>query len=46
MASHRVRFSVIGPTTVRAVTHLDVPPGGIELALEAARAATAEVARR
>jgi hypothetical protein len=28
------------------VTHLDIPPGGIELALEAARAATAEVARR
>jgi threonine aldolase len=46
LASHRVRFSVIGPTTVRAVTHLDVPPGGIELALEAARVATAEVARR
>jgi threonine aldolase len=46
LASHGVRFSVIGPTTVRAVTHLDVPPGGIELALEAARAATAEVARR
>jgi threonine aldolase len=46
LASHRVRFSVIGPTTVRAVTHLDIPPGGIELALEAARAATAEVARR
>jgi hypothetical protein len=41
-----VRFSVIGPTTVRAVTHLDVPPGGIERALEAAGAATAEVARR
>jgi threonine aldolase len=41
LASHGVRFSVIGATTVRAVTHLDVPPGGIELALEAARAAVA-----
>jgi threonine aldolase len=38
-ASHGVRFSVLGPTTVRAVTHLDIPPGGIERALEAARAA-------
>ncbi len=46
MASHAVRFSVIGPTTVRAVTHLDVPSGGIERALDAARAATAAVARR
>ncbi len=41
MASHKVRFSVIGPTTVRAVTHLDIPPNGIDVALEAARAATA-----
>ena len=39
LASHGVRFSVLGPTTVRAVTHLDIPPGGIELAVEAARAA-------
>jgi threonine aldolase len=39
LASRGVRFSVIGPTTVRAVTHLDVPPGGIERALEAARTA-------
>ena len=46
LASHAVRFSVIGPTTVRAVTHLDIPPGGVERALEAAGAATAEVARR
>jgi threonine aldolase len=46
LASHGVRFSVIGPTTVRAVTHLDVPPGGIERALEAARAAAAGVVRR
>jgi threonine aldolase len=46
LASHGVRFSVIGPVTMRAVTHLDVPPDGIERALEAARAATAEEARR
>ncbi len=39
LASHGVRFSVLGPTTVRAVTHLDVPANGIERALEAARAA-------
>ncbi|HEX7335963.1 MAG TPA: GntG family PLP-dependent aldolase [Gemmatimonadales bacterium] len=39
LASHRVRFSVLGPTTVRAVTHLDIPSGGIERALDAARAA-------
>jgi threonine aldolase len=39
LASHGVRFSVLGPTTVRAVTHLDIPSGGIERALEAARAA-------
>jgi threonine aldolase len=39
LASHGVRFSVLGPTTVRAVTHLDIPPGGVERALEAARAA-------
>jgi threonine aldolase len=39
LASHGVRFSVLGPTLVRAVTHLDIPPNGIELALEAARAA-------
>jgi threonine aldolase len=39
LASHGVRFSVLGPTTVRAVTHLDIPPNGIELALKAARAA-------
>lgn len=34
-----VRFSVLGPTTVRAVTHLDVPADGVERALRAARAA-------
>jgi threonine aldolase len=39
LASDGVRFSVLGPTTVRAVTHLDIPPNGIELALEATRAA-------
>lgn len=39
LASHGVRFSVLGPTTVRAVTHLDIPSDGIERALEAARAA-------
>jgi threonine aldolase len=46
LASHGVRFSIIGPATVRAVTHLDIPPGGIERALEAVRAATAETVRR
>jgi threonine aldolase len=39
LASHGVRFSVLGPTTVRAVTHLDIPPDGIGRALEAARGA-------
>jgi threonine aldolase len=39
LASHGVRFSILGPTTVRAVTHLDIPPDGIEVALEAARGA-------
>jgi threonine aldolase len=39
LASHGVRFSVLGPTTVRAVTHLDIPVGGVERALEAAQAA-------
>jgi threonine aldolase len=46
LASHGVRFSVIGPSTVRAVTHLDVPADGIERALEAARAAVEGSARR
>jgi threonine aldolase len=41
LASHGVRFSVLGPTTVRAVTHLDIPADGVERALEAARAAIA-----
>ncbi|HEU5303262.1 MAG TPA: GntG family PLP-dependent aldolase [Gemmatimonadales bacterium] len=39
LASHGVRFSVLGPTAVRAVTHLDVPPDGVSQALAAARAA-------
>jgi threonine aldolase len=39
LASHGVRFSVVGSTTVRAVTHLDIPADGIDRALEAARAA-------
>ncbi|MGH7526865.1 MAG: threonine aldolase family protein, partial [Gemmatimonadales bacterium] len=39
LAGHGVRFSVIGPTTVRAVTHLDIPADGIERALAAASAA-------
>jgi len=37
--SHGVRFSVLGPTTVRAVTHLDIPADAIDLAVAAARAA-------
>jgi threonine aldolase len=39
LASHGVRFSVLGPTMVRAVTHLDLPPDAVSRALEAARAA-------
>jgi threonine aldolase len=39
LASHGVRFSVLGPTRIRAVTHLDIPSGGIDLALDAVRAA-------
>ncbi len=39
LAGHGVRFSVIGPTTVRAVTHLDIPADGVERALAAAKAA-------
>jgi threonine aldolase len=39
LASHGVRFSVLGPSTVRAVTHLDIPPDGIDRAIQAARAA-------
>jgi threonine aldolase len=40
LAQHGVRFSVLGPTLVRAVTHLDVPTDGIERALTAARQAS------
>jgi threonine aldolase len=36
---HGVRFSVMGPATVRAVTHLDVSSDGVERAVTAARAA-------
>ena len=39
LTHHGVRFSVLGPHTVRAVTHLDVPADGVERALNAARAA-------
>jgi threonine aldolase len=39
LASHGVRFTVLGPTTMRAVFHLDVPDDGAERALAAARAA-------
>ena len=46
LASHGVRFSVIGPSTVRAVTHLDIPPDGIQRALAAARAALGAVISR
>jgi threonine aldolase len=38
LAQHGVRFSVLGPTLVRAVTHLDLPGDGIERALAAVRA--------
>ena len=39
VASHGVRFSVLTPTTVRAVTHLDITDRGVSQAIEAARAA-------
>jgi threonine aldolase len=39
VASHGVRFSVLGPATVRAVTHLDIGASGILEAIKAARAA-------
>jgi threonine aldolase len=41
VASHGVRFSVLGPSTVRAVTHLDVDAKGVRTAIEAVRAAVA-----
>ncbi|HET6837878.1 MAG TPA: GntG family PLP-dependent aldolase [Gemmatimonadales bacterium] len=41
VASHGVRFSVLGPSTVRAVTHLDIAASGIQEAIKAAHAAVA-----
>jgi threonine aldolase len=41
LARGGVRFSVLGAGTVRAVTHLDLPPDAVERALAAARAALA-----
>ena len=41
LARGGVRFTVIGPTTVRAVTHLDLPPDAVERAVAAAGAALA-----
>ncbi|HZA97563.1 MAG TPA: GntG family PLP-dependent aldolase [Gemmatimonadales bacterium] len=41
VASHGVRFSLLGPSIVRAVTHLDITPAGILTAITAARAAIA-----
>jgi threonine aldolase len=41
LARGGVRFTVIGPTTLRAVTHLDLPPDTVERAVAAARAALA-----
>jgi threonine aldolase len=37
MLGHGVRMGALGPRTIRAVTHLDVSPPGIQQALEAAR---------
>jgi threonine aldolase len=42
LASHGVRFSVLGPTTVRAVTHLDIPADGVGQAVAAAAAAVGD----
>ena len=39
MEGFGVRFSVLGPALVRAVTHLDLPPDAVELGLAAASAA-------
>ncbi len=36
LAEHGVRFSVLGPTVVRAVTHLDVGKEDVESAVAAA----------
>ena len=46
LTSHGVRFSVIGPSTVRAVTHLDIPSDGIQRALAAAQAAVGSLVSR
>ncbi len=35
LREHAIRFSVFGPTTVRAVTHLDVSRDDIDLVLTA-----------
>jgi threonine aldolase len=42
LASHGVRFSVLGPSTVRAVTHMDLPLDAVDRALAAARAAVSD----
>ncbi len=45
LAPHGVRFSgLMRPTGVRAVTHLDIPPDGVERALAAVRDAGARTA--
>ena len=41
LADAGVRMGALGPTTVRAVTHLDVDAGGVERAVAAVRAAVA-----
>ena len=41
VASHGVRFSVLGASSVRAVTHLDISRDGISQAVQAVRAAVA-----
>jgi threonine aldolase len=41
LARGGVRFTVIGPSTLRAVTHLDLPPDTVERTVAAARAALA-----
>jgi threonine aldolase len=41
VASHGVRFSVLGDSSVRAVTHLDISREGISQAVQAVRAAVA-----
>ena len=41
LADAGVKMGALGPTTVRAVTHLDVDAGGVEHAVAAVRAAVA-----